>query len=341
MESEKFWRIETDLKHLTQRSSTHTTVHKMGKGAVKFGGKSGYLPKPRAIFKTPIYEIEKLAKTQLNTGYLEGVKHPKGTSREQKPLKFVSLQERIELTAREPQKQYSAEDRLKLPLEQQIRLQNSDLRRNYLRESYLKEAERIKESQLLDERHKEEARKLLEQRILDHEESQAFKLTIPSIEQYLTGPIMRQRTAEEKQALQQKRTANRLHHELISQQEKLVALLELYNSAASFITTEEQLNKLITQAFDKPSDDLKNSEIFNSVEDNMLSNLDALIRSSLLGNTANDEGPSLRSIQESLNGEEDELMKLAMLKIESNKQLEMLKTQLDIDQGKLKFFKNL
>ncbi|KAG7839504.1 hypothetical protein KL942_003115 [Ogataea angusta] len=52
----------------------------MGKGAARFGGKSGFLPKPRDIFKQPYKQV--VYQKEPDTGYADGILHPRGTTRD-------------------------------------------------------------------------------------------------------------------------------------------------------------------------------------------------------------------------------------------------------------------
>ena len=75
----------------------------MGKGAAKYGYKSGILPSTRRILKNPtvnqtgILERVKEAKPKgINgVGYAKGIKHPKGSHRNPPPLKFIDVEEVI------------------------------------------------------------------------------------------------------------------------------------------------------------------------------------------------------------------------------------------------------
>ena len=56
----------------------------MGRNVLKYGGKSGILPKVRPIFRKPIRpptEYEQAKEHSIETGYAEGIPLPKLTER--------------------------------------------------------------------------------------------------------------------------------------------------------------------------------------------------------------------------------------------------------------------
>ncbi|ODV95786.1 hypothetical protein PACTADRAFT_32995 [Pachysolen tannophilus NRRL Y-2460] len=287
----------------------------MGKGVAKFGGKSGILPLPRQIFKQPIKPLK--IEHNPNIGYAPDVKHPRGSTREPIYPKVVPVEERIVKTIAAPKRNFTEEEFGKLPIAQQWKLKNSALRRDYLKDSYWKEAKRLE----LKEAREEEAKKKLEEEIKkaqQYEESTASKLTLPSVEQYLKGPIMRQRTEAETKELQAKRKLNLLNHELRLKEKKAADLLELYNASTQFIITEEQLADAVSKAFDTNSSyssAFSTTQTFKSLSSTSNSrvsvgnDIDTAIANALLGRV--NGGPDLNDVKDTLHGETYKLVEEA------------------------------
>ncbi|ONH65898.1 hypothetical protein BON22_4206 [Cyberlindnera fabianii] len=215
----------------------------MGKGAFKFGGKSGVLPEVRQIFKHPIKPVVRPA--NKNVGYADGVQHPKGTSREQPLPKVVNIETLIKGTMKEPE---NIPDLQKAGAVQKEKVSKAALRRKYYVDALHKEENR------LDLQEKRQAQKVAadakRKAESKYEMSQATKLTLPTISKLLEGPLMRERTEEEKEILAAKRKANRLQNELKGKENRAVDLLSLYYSAEKFITTEEELQYAVDAAFE-------------------------------------------------------------------------------------------
>lgn len=227
----------------------------MGKRNLKFGGKSGILPRVRPVFKrNPVrpptaHEIAEEAK--LEQGYAEGVPLPKkkGFTFHRHPVKpkVITVEERIKrnIEDRKP----SNVDESQLTQDQIWQLKRDEIRRAHLKDAYLTEAKRLQRIEELKaaQREAEEMTKKTDQ---EYEESLATTLTLPTIESYLKGPLMRDRTEEEKALVQEQRLLNRKTRELELREKSATDLLELYHAAAKFITTEEELEQAIHEAFE-------------------------------------------------------------------------------------------
>lgn len=292
----------------------------MGKGILKHGGKSGILPKVRPVFKRfpirPKTEAELAKDSNIVQGYSEGVPLPqrKGFTFHRTPPQtpVLSVEERIKrnIEDRKPE----AVDESKLSSSEIWLLKRDEIRRNYLREAYLVEAERLKK---VDEYKLKVAAKE-EEYAKSHiyEESVADTLTLPTIDSYLQGPIMRNRTPEEEILIQEQRLINRKTKELGVKEDKANLLLDLYHSAAKFITTEEELELAIKKEFDSHPDSYGRSH--SAISAQLLSagnglvhvvRNEALISDKILGEL--NGKPGLENINDNLSGEGEKLKREA------------------------------
>jgi hypothetical protein len=214
----------------------------MPRGSAKFGGKSGVLPEVRQIFKQPIKPVVRPANP--NVGYAEGVEHPEGISREQ-PLPTVrTVSGLIKDTVKDPK---SIPDLITLNELQKEKVTKAALRRQYYVDSLKKEERRLSYTEQKKAQREAEEKRIKEES--KYEMSESTKLTLPTISKLLEGPLMRERTEEEKQLLQAKREANRLDQELRGKENRADDLLDVYYAAENFIVTEEDLKAAIEDAF--------------------------------------------------------------------------------------------
>ncbi|KAK6458324.1 mitochondrial ribosomal protein of small subunit [Scheffersomyces xylosifermentans] len=296
----------------------------MGKGVLKYGGKSGILPKVRPVFKgNPIrtktaHELEK--ESHIEQGFAEGVPLPTHTGftfhRTPPQKKIITVEERIRATIEDktPRKTPAAD----LSEEQAWNLQRDEIRREYLKQAYLTEAARL---QKIDEIKAEQLEKEKNHSLADeYEDSDAVKLTLPTIDSYLKGPIMRNRTPEEEQLKNQQRILNRKIRELEAQEKKADQLLDLYHAASNFITTEEELEAAITEAFEVNFSKFDGSQ--NIIEQRLSSAgpsyatvdfNERLITDKVLGEI--NGKPGLESIKDTLSGEKERLRREAQIVI--------------------------
>lgn len=214
----------------------------MSKGSRLFGGKSGVLPEVRQIFKKPIKPVMRPA--NANTGYAEGVEHPKGSSREQPLPEVRSVGDLIKDTVKDPR---SIPNLNVLNEQQKDKVTKAALRRQYYADSLKKEEKRLSYVEKKQLETEEQDRRIKEE--TKYEMSESTKLTLPTISKLLEGPLMRQRTEEETQILDAKRQANRLQNELRGKENRATDLLEVYYAAESFITTEADLMAKINDVF--------------------------------------------------------------------------------------------
>ncbi|ANZ77398.1 BA75_05123T0 [Komagataella pastoris] len=285
----------------------------MGKNVIKHGGKSGILPPAREIFKQPIKPIA--IKKNPNTGYASNIPHPRGSTREAIVPKVVTIEEKISKTAPEPKKIYSNAELSKLSADQQWKIKNSKLRRDYLKESYYQEEKNLEHKEKIQ--HLKESKAKEEAAAASHYEvSEAFRLTLPSMEQFLEGPIVRQRTKEEKRLLQLKREHNRLQRELAIKEQKASDLLRLCSSAKNFIVTEEELERKVEELYRTGPKAYFNGSNMNSFEDQQALDIEKTVQEKLFG-TVN-EGPGISTIEDILSGETEKLKNAVEEKVKQN-----------------------
>ncbi|CAI4936726.1 ANL_collapsed_G0051210.mRNA.1.CDS.1 [Saccharomyces cerevisiae] len=230
----------------------------MGKGAAKYGFKSGVLPTTRSILKSPTTKqtdiINKVKspkpKGVLGIGYAKGVKHPKGSHRLSPKVNFIDVDNLIAKTVAEPQSIKSSNGSA-----QKVRLQKAELRRKFLIEAFRKEEARLlHKHEYLQKRTKElEKAKELELEKLNKEKSS--DLTIMTLDKMMSQPLLRNRSPEESELLKLKRNYNRSLLNFQAHKKKLNELLNLYHVANEFIVTESQLLKKIDKVFNDETEE--------------------------------------------------------------------------------------
>lgn len=224
----------------------------LGKRTLKYGGKSGILPEVRPIFRhhpiKPKSEQEKAEEARIEQGFAEGVPLPrkKGFKFQRRPAEVpvVTVEERLakiaeRMTPLKPESEMTNEERWEA--------QKNEVRRQHLHDAYVAEAQRLEHLEAMEARKKEAESKKAKQPT--HTESEESMHTLPTIDLYLSGPIMRPRTAEEQAIVEERRLLNRKTRELEAMEAKANKILELYHAAGSFITTEKELEEQINVAF--------------------------------------------------------------------------------------------
>jgi hypothetical protein len=213
----------------------------MVKRIARYGFKSGILPKPRQIvepFKTPA-EIEQAEKE--NIGFRDPELIPKGVAAKVPLKERVPASYKIEHSAKEAQGNKASADWKKL---------NADIRRKYLTQSLLTQEAEEKAIMERRQRQLEKDRQARIQRLERTKVSEATRLTLPTIQSFLTNqPLVTRRTPEEIALLKSKREANRKAVKLKHLTQKSNDVLELYQSSANFITTEAKLKSAIEACF--------------------------------------------------------------------------------------------
>lgn len=298
-------------------SQANHTKTIMKKRVLKYGGKSGLLPEVRPVFKRypirPPSEKEQAAFDKIEQGYAEGVPVPKSKglqiSRKPIPKPVLTVDERIKMFIED--RRPKVEDESKLNEQEKWELKKDNIRREYLKEAYKREEERL--SRLDELKAKKDASDAAAKSKKQHTgDSESTKLTLPTIDSYLQGSLMRNRTPNEEAILKEKRTLNRKTLELKEREKKANQLLELYHSAAKFITTEEELNDAVHQAFevDVGRFDSNISAIGEKLRSggNVFTNLDKnanLLQNHALGQI--NGKPGLQAIKETISGRAQKL----------------------------------
>lgn len=292
----------------------------MGKGAMKFGGKSGLLPKPKQIFKQP-YKHQVYNKP-ADSGYAEGILHPKNITRDYLIPKVITPEQLLNKSAHEPSKKYSEEEIAKMPVNQQFKLKNAEMRRKYLKESYENEVQRLQRVEKFQAELKIQQDKVAEESA-KHTQSKAEFFTSPTLESYLNGSLVRPRTEEENEALKIKRESNRLQTNLNVDIQRSNSLFELYNASINFAITEEKLEKMVDNAFDSKAD-----EVWNNIASSTPNKINAVKNHVTFDNALVDivldnvnKGPGYEAVEDYLDGFTDDIKQLAdQIKMEKNQQ---------------------
>lgn len=301
----------------------------MGRNVLKYGGKSGILPKVRPIFRKPIRpptEYEQAKEHSIETGYAEGIPLPKingkEVSRKQPPKKYVTVEQRInqikfpELTLKQMNE---------LPEEERDAYKRQYYRAQFLKDAYLQEENRLNRIDELKEKvhqqNLERQARLQQEEKLEHQNKNIEGL--PTMQALLDKGMMRRRTKEEIELLKEQRNLNRKLKELQDKENQAQKVLELYHAAANFITTEEQLEEAIHRAFevDVGVFEGKHTTIEAKLENRLLGYLTAeaneqKITDVVLGEI--DGKPGLQQVKELLSGEREKVKRQAQLNLKNN-----------------------
>ncbi|KAM9912519.1 hypothetical protein OXX69_002476 [Metschnikowia pulcherrima] len=295
----------------------------LSKRTLKYGGKSGVLPEVRPIFRhNPIRpktaeEIE--ADSHIEQGYAEGIPLPKRKgfkfSRVPAEKPVLTVKERI---AKIDERPLSTKPESEMTKKELWAVQRDTLRRQYLKEAYVAESKRIEKMEALEAKRRETEAQ--EKQNKQHKESEVAQHTLPTIDSYLSGPIMRQRTPQEQALVEQKRTLNRKMAELEAMDAKATQLLELYHSAANYITTEQELEHAIREAFEVQVGRFESSE--RLIEDKLFGYANSFantksnehyIKDAALGEIKGQ--PGLDVVKDALSGEAERIRREAQRKL--------------------------
>ncbi|KAI3407110.1 PET123 [Candida oxycetoniae] len=235
----------------------------MGKGVLKYGGKSGILPKKINIFTRPIRpmnEWEKQRKEEAKeSGYAPGVPTPiinkVQLPRQHPPRKVITVQERIAAIKYPPM---SLQEMNSLPEAERDAQKRAYYRAEFLKEAYLEEEKRLEKIDQMKKKIHEQDLERQQKEESDHKASVISSL--PTIQKILEDGLVRQRTQDEKALLKEERKLNMRSKELHEKEEKFQKLLELYQASGKFITSEEQLEEAIYRAFEVDVDKFETSQ---------------------------------------------------------------------------------
>lgn len=280
----------------------------MGKGAAKYGFKSGVLPAARSILKNPTVRQETLLKEAKapkskgpnGVGYVEGVLHPKGSHRTAQPIKFIDVERLIEKSAASPQniKPINSE-------QQEQKLRKAELRRQYLADAFKKEEGRLLKLEQLIKRREQLMKEQRQNEVALLDQTKSSDLTIPTLEGILNEPLMRPRTDEENQLLAMKREYNRDLIEFRAKERKLEKLVNLYHVADEFIVTEKQLSQKVEEAFNNEGSDVLRTKLGLGVS-RIRSRNEGTIGDALFGTVGSGDYAGVPIVKEFLSGEMDE-----------------------------------
>lgn len=218
----------------------------MTKNIARYGFKSGVLPKPRSIVPKIRAKFEVESEAKQRTGFADPAMVPKGSSPNPPGPQPVPAGYKLRNSAKAP-------EILKLDTEHdKYKALSSTVRRTYLQDALLaEEALEAKRAVFRQKKHDEALE--LRQKMDKVDDTEATRLTLPSIDQSLLmeGPMVRQRTPEEKRQLRLKRKANLVATRLRQTAQRDNTVLELYQRAQDFIITEEELEQKVDEAFAK------------------------------------------------------------------------------------------
>lgn len=292
--------------------------------AAKSGKSSGILPEPRPVFRhnpiRPKTAHEKAEEAKVEQGFAPGVPLPKrkGFTFHRKPVEkpIVPVEERIaRIGAKAPQNV----DTSKLTPDEAWMVQRDEIRRQHLRDAYLAEAQRLERISELEAK-TAFAQNTTKQSNKSPVAEDANLSTLPTLDSYLEGPLMRPRTEEEEVLVAQQRMLNRKTAELETMEARATELLELYHAASKFITTEEELEAAIHEAFEVNVGRFESSE--RLVEDKLFGlhnsyasakTAERLVRDAALGEIRGQ--PGLDAVKGALSGETEEIKRQAQRKL--------------------------
>lgn len=224
----------------------------MGKGAAKYGFKSGILPTTRSILKKPTTkQTLKIKEATMpkpkgihGVGYAENIVHPKGLDRNPPKIQFINVEDMINKTVPKPKFQRPSKS-----IQQEIKRHKSELRRQYLSESLRNEEARLVKLDILLKKKSQLAEIEQRKHLADAKNQPPSDLTVPTLDSLMKQPFMRPRTPEEQTLLKMKRNHNREMVQFKIKERRLADLISLYHAATDFIVTEEKLLTTLDQVF--------------------------------------------------------------------------------------------
>ncbi|ODQ67993.1 hypothetical protein NADFUDRAFT_44688 [Nadsonia fulvescens var. elongata DSM 6958] len=231
----------------------------MVKRIAKYGFKSGLLPKSRLRNIAKEFARAETDKTATQ-GYADPLFVPRGSAAEPIQKTTKTADEIINDSAKVSQKQLSH-----ISPEQKLKSEKATIRRTYLSDSLrLQELNDKEEWKKLDEMAKKE--KVWRAGLLKTEDSEATKLTLPTINSFLNKPLVEPYTEEQRAILKAKRESNRIALETKFAEQRARQYLDLYQRASKFIVTEEQLEEAIERAVMNGTSDSSKSTSFYNVD---------------------------------------------------------------------------
>ncbi|CAI5760776.1 unnamed protein product [Candida verbasci] len=293
----------------------------MGKNVLKFGGKSGILPKTKPIFKAPIrpkLEYELAKDKNAEQGY-KNVPIPKikGFNKNDQSNKFLPVSELIQ-RIQYPNKSLAEINKIENKNERDF-LKRAYFRADFLKESFIEEEKRIQEIDVLKQRiYKNQLQKDEQMRLEHVKETSSNSLlnTLPNLTSALTNGMIEPISNEEKELISKQKKLNRNLTNLNEKSKKLEKLLKLYHSASNFIINEEQLEDAIYKAFEvnlheyEKKKSLIESKLQGKESQQILFDKNDLnIKDYIMGEI--NGKPGLEQIKDQLNGKKEEYKRQA------------------------------
>lgn len=282
----------------------HSTPVVFSRRALKLGVKSGVLPRPRfMIKKNRVKSIQELKEdSKIEQGYADGIPTPiiRGKSYSREPKSHTAAVDAIiEQSKLEPQSVESSK-MIKLQQEPWWSGLNEEEKRKHLNE--------VLHSKPLNHSNEEVEDRRIKKNSLDS--------LLPTLAAYLDGPLMRPRTAEEQARKDEQRAMNLRKSELEKTEKKYSNLLALYHAAGDFITTEEELEAAIGDAFEVNVVNFESNErmVRDKLSGNGSAYVDVKDNDRFIKDTAYGEirgNPGLETVRDILSGESENHKKAA------------------------------
>lgn len=241
---------------------------------------SGVLPKVRPVLKNPTTKqldlIEKikqpLPKGIKGQGYAKGIKHPIGSHRDPPKPKFIDVDKFINSTMAVSKKNLQNNtvnnEPRQLSDQQTIKLEKSSLRRQFFIQSVKNYEDRLLKLEKLNKQREKLINLERKKELIELNKSKLSDLTIPTINDWINKPIMKQRSQEETEILNLKRKYNRDFTKFKNNEQNLIKLINLFHVADEFIVTEKQLIEKLDKLLPTENIDItknNNASILNGI----------------------------------------------------------------------------
>ena len=235
---------------------------------------------------------------------------PKGSHRHSPDVEFVDVEDLIAKTVQAPKKTKKASSEQQL-----IKTKKADLRRKYLSHAFRAEEQRLLRQEELLKKRETLLQAQRESELKELKKERSSNLTIPTLEDIMNQPLMRQRTPEEQEILNLKRKHNREMIDFKANERKLDNLVQLYHAADDFIVNEEQLLASVEKAFATESQDVLRNKLSVSTSQQIARN-ETDISDALFGTLGNGKYVGLPIVKEFLSGEMENFSEEVNTKLE-------------------------
>lgn len=210
---------------------------------VRANFKTGVLPKPRQVVPVKYSAHELAEQAKIPQAFEDPKMAPKKSSANPPPRLPKTASEKIAASAKDPRARTAKSE------EGVWKEHIAEVRRTYLKSSLLAYEKQEKKHMQIREQRRLAGEKSGELQLHENTETLAEALTKPTIESSLKSEFIRPRTAEEKEELTLKRAYNRRLTQQRHAERQHEQLLQLYQDAASYIVTEEQLEERLQHLF--------------------------------------------------------------------------------------------